>query len=81
MVRRLRRSRSRRGTDGRIRCGYLVVQFAVDSVIVAVKSPPVDDPTRFLQAQKQLSIQQLVTQLAVERLNVAIFPRAAFGDE
>jgi len=50
-------------------------------VVVVVESPAVDYPTGFFQAQEGLSVQEIVTQLDVEQLDVAIFPRAIHGDE
>ena len=49
--------------------------------VVVVKSPAVDDPACFSQAQEQLTIQELITKPAVEALHVAVLPGAALGNE
>ena len=51
------------------------------SAVVVVKSPTVDDPASLCQAEEQLAIQELITQLAVEALHVAVLPGAAWGNE
>ena len=51
------------------------------SAVVVVKSPTVDDPASLCQAEEQLAIQELITQLAVEALHVAVLPGAALGNE
>ena len=78
---RLRHSRSRKNTAGRIRGGGLVIQCTVDAVVAVVQSPAVDHPAGFLQTQEQLLVQKFVTKLAVKRIDIAILPRAALGDE
>ena len=78
---RRRRSRSRKNAASRIGGGGLIIQGAVDAVVVVVESPAVDHPTGLLPTQEQLPVQQLVTQLAVERFDVAVLPWAALGDE
>ena len=78
---RLRRSRSRKNTAGGKRRRGLVVQRTMRSVVVVIESPTVNHPAGLLQAQEQFSVQQLVAQLAVEALHVAVLPRTALGDE
>ena len=51
------------------------------SAVVVVQSPTVDDPASLCQAEEQLAIQELITQLAVEALHVAVLPGAAWGNE
>ena len=52
---RLRRSRSRKNTGGRERRGGLVVQCAVDTVVVDV-----EPPTSFFETQEHFSIEKFV---------------------
>ncbi|QDS99269.1 hypothetical protein HG15A2_25910 [Adhaeretor mobilis] len=42
------------------------------SVVVVVKPPTVDDPAGLGQAQEQLAVEKLITQLSIEALYVTI---------
>jgi len=53
----------------------------MDASLVVVELSAVDHPTGFFQAQDQLLVQGIVTQLAARRLDLSIFPRASLGDE
>ncbi len=49
--------------------------------MVVLQSPAFGQDLCFLKRVENLPIEQLITQLAIERLHVAIFPRAAQLDE
>ena len=49
-------------------------------MMVVVVSPSVNDPLSFGDAQKQFSIEQLVSKSGVERLDVAVFPWTDLGN-
>lgn len=44
---------------------------------VVVLAPPLDDDPRFSQAVEDLAVEQLISQLRVEALAIAIFPWTA----
>jgi hypothetical protein len=48
---------------------------------IVVLAPLLDQHLCFLQRVKDLSVEQLVAQLAVEALVLAIFPQGAWFDE
>ena len=50
-------------------------------MVVVINSPTVNHPAGLRQAQEQLPVEQLITQLSVEALHVTILPRAAPGNE
>ena len=50
-------------------------------MVVVVKLPTVNYPTSFPLTQKQLTIEQFITKLAIEALHVTIFPWAAWRNE
>ena len=50
-------------------------------MVVVVYPPTVDHPAGFFQAQEQFSVEQLVPEFPIERLNVTVLPGATFGDE
>lgn len=58
-----------------------VPQGAVRSHSVVVIPPAFDQDLRLLERVEDLRVQQLVPQLAVERLDVAVLPRAAGLDK
>ena len=49
--------------------------------MIVVESPAVDRQPGSFQAQEQLAIRKLVSQLAVKALPVAIFPGATLGGD
>ena len=48
---------------------------------VVMSAPLFNDDLRFLEAAEQFAVEQLIAQLAVEGLAVAVLPRAAGCDE
>ncbi len=60
--------------------GGLVVQRAVGAVVVVVVTPVRGRELSGLQVLEQLAVEELVTKLRVEALDVAILPGAAGGD-
>ena len=76
-----RRSRSRRNTVGRIGDGGLIVQCTMDATMVVIQLPAVNHPACFFHAQEQFSIQEIVTELAIKGLDVAVLPGTSFGNE
>ena len=58
-----------------------VVERRVRPDRVVVLAPLLDDDLCFSQAVEDFTIKQFITELAVERLAVAVLPRAAWFDE
>jgi hypothetical protein len=50
-------------------------------MVIVIESPTIDDPAGVFQAGKQFTIQELITEAAVEALHVAVLPGAPFGNE
>jgi hypothetical protein len=64
-----------------LRCGRAVAQRTVGSMGVVVESPPFDQDLCLKQGVEDLAVQELISELAVERLDVAVFPGRARLDE
>ena len=58
----------------RCRCRWPVTQRAVEPELVVVLPPSLDQHFRLLQRIEDLAIEQLILNLAVERLVVAVLP-------
>ena len=63
---RVERSGILQNTVGRERGRDLVAEGTMPSPVVVVKTPTVNHPASVLQAEEQLTVEQLVTELAVE---------------
>ena len=61
--------------------GWSVPRRAVRPKRVVLFSPPFDQGLRFPQRVEDLSLEQLVSQLSVERLDVTVLPGASRLDE
>ena len=59
----------------------LVAEGTMSSPMVVVKTPTVNHPASGLQPEEQFPVEQLVTELAVELLHIAILPGTALGNE
>jgi hypothetical protein len=46
-------------------------------MVVVIQTPLIDHPASFFDAEENLSVQQFISKLAVERLDVAVFPGTA----
>ena len=62
----MERSGIRQNTVGRERGRGLVIESTMRSPVVVVKTPTVNHSASVRQAEKQLPVKQLVTELAVE---------------
>jgi len=50
-------------------------------MVIVIQPPPIHNVSRLGQAQEQLAVEAFIPQLAVEALDIAILPRAAWFDE
>src|ERR687898_1466865 len=61
-------------------CGRPVGQRGVWAKGVIVPTPALDDDLGLLERGEDLAVEQLVPELGVEALDVAVLPRAAWGN-
>ena len=57
-----------------------IIQAAVRPIVIVIHPPAIRNISQFTNTQKQLSIEQFISELAVERLDIAIFPGTAWGN-
>ena len=57
-----------------------VVQAAVRPIVVIIHPPAIRNISQFVDAQEQFSVEQFISEPAVERLDIAVLPRTARGD-
>jgi hypothetical protein len=53
----------------------------VQTILILLPSPLLDDDLGFLQSAKDFTVEHLIAKLAVEALNVTVLPRTARLDE
>jgi len=61
--------------------GRYPIQHAVRPMVIIVHPPAIHNISRLGQVQEQLAVETFITQLAIERFNVSVLPRAARFDE
>lgn len=57
-----------------------VVQAAVRTVVIIIHPPAIRNISQLIDVQEELSIEQFISESAVERLDIAVFPGTARSD-
>ena len=50
------------------------------AIVIVIHPPAICNISQLINTQKQLSIEQFISQSAIKRLNIAILPRAAWSN-